>query len=361
MPNKLNIFFHNLISHFFFKRCVLFFLILLLGYFLYQTYLNHFTFKVKTYTEKNYDDTRYLIVTADDFSANDFIDSGIYEGIENGIINTVSAFINYENSPDKLIALYATFPEISIGLHLNITSGIPVSSQAEITSITNNGYFFTIDEIYKSLSKISLDEVEIELRNQIDLFISTGIKLDHLSSQHNIIAIYPPFFNILIKLAKEYNVPIRYPIPISTEFKSLFGYSETQKLAKKKALRFFINNPIKAIGVLKQINPGTLKKLEGDIISNGILSPDHMIDVIYNSPSPHNFFYTINNLPEGVSEIIFHLGKGKYGIEQYGIDYDYYPVREQELILCTSPTIKSYLKTKNIEFFKYSDLKSINN
>ena len=85
--------------------------------------------------------------------------------------------------------------------------------------------------------------------------------------------------------------------------------------------------------------------------------PDYLIDAFWGDPSPQNLFYILTNLPEGISEIVFHLGMNEKEEEpQYGIDMDYYLMREFELMVVTSSQFERWLKNLNIEIIGYNDL-----
>lgn len=55
----------------------------------------------------------------------------------------------------------------------------------------------------------NLSEVESEWRAQLDAYAATGLTLDHIDSHHHIHG-WPPLKNLVMKLAEEYNVPVRY-------------------------------------------------------------------------------------------------------------------------------------------------------
>ena len=72
-------------------------------------------------------ETRYLIVTADDYGASENINRGIEEGIADGIVTEVSVLTNFARCHEDLKELCARHPHIGVGVHLNISTGYPVS------------------------------------------------------------------------------------------------------------------------------------------------------------------------------------------------------------------------------------------
>jgi len=316
-----------------------------------------YPFKQK-WSSKYYTKTRSLIITADDYCCSECIDSGSILGVKDGIINTLTAITTYPNAASIIKSTKEKYPFVHIGIHLNITTGFALSPKEKIPSlIDKDGQFYDITDELSRLDKISLNEVEIELRAQIEEFKKSGVEIDHLSYQHNLLAIYPPFYDIVIKLAKEYNVPVRNPVAISSIDKKTFPNAGTHKIAKMLATKLAVKHPFTALSLLKYTKIETMLKNIKKLDSAKIKHPDYMIDYIYGNPTPENLLYILNNLPEGTSELIFHLGFGcdtdKGG---KGVDSNYFPYREMETVLATSAFIKEYIKSKNIKIISFSDL-----
>ena len=83
-----------------------------------------------------------LIVNADGFGFTPGVNKGIIESISNGVVKSVSCNVNfpYINEVEKLIK---EFPFLSIGIHLNLSVGKPVSNSSKIHSLlSENGEFW---------------------------------------------------------------------------------------------------------------------------------------------------------------------------------------------------------------------------
>jgi len=306
--------------------------------------------------------TRYLIITADDFGASNAINSGIFDGIENGIINTTAAMVTFDVSQKSLTELYKKHPNIGIGIHLSITSGKPVSPLNKVkTLIDKNGLFKNIDQQLADLTKISLLEVKTELENQIKVFKNLNIPIDNLSSQHNILNIYSPFFKIMVHLAQQNNIPVRSALPTSLFVKNL-KRTEVKKRALKMATHLITNNPIAAYYLYKHGNPNVMIKNQKYMFDKKIIHPDFLVDTIWGDPSPKNLFKVLKNLPEGVSELIFHIGKFESENDDtkfYNIESDYFLMREMELLLATNKRIGKWLEILNIKPIQYNEISQI--
>lgn len=140
---------------------------------------------------------RYVILTADDYGASDFINKGVLRGIEKGLINSVAAMVNFPESEKSIRDLASRYPQVSIGLHVSITAGRPVSPPEEVPSLVDSqGRFYNIQEFLKRITEINRTEVLRETQRQLERFSQWGIPLEHLSSHHNVMQVYSPLFRL---------------------------------------------------------------------------------------------------------------------------------------------------------------------
>jgi len=299
-----------------------------------------------------------IILTADDFGALDCIDSAIISAAKHGMINTVSAFVNFNDSKIRLKRLKEELPEIKVGLHLNITSGEPVSNKTRLKSLLNEeGLFYPIEQIIFKIEQINQNELEIELRKQIEVFKSMDIQLDHLSYQHNLLAIFPQFFDLVIKLAKEYNVPVRNPLPYSVETDIPFYKSGSKKKSILLGVGYFFRNPIKLFRFLLRYGEKGIWQNYQKASETDIAFPNHLIDNFYGKVTEIQLISILDNLPKGSSELIFHLGVNCMNEKQVGIDDKYFEERDMELEVLLNSNLLKLLKDRNIEIITYEQLK----
>ncbi len=306
--------------------------------------------------------TRYLIVTADDFGVSKQINDGIIEAVKNGFVNTIAAMITFENAIKSIKKFHRKNRKVGIGLHISITSGKPVTPLHKVKSLINKkGIFKNIDELLADISKINLLEVKTEIENQIKLLIDKNIKIDNLSSQHNILNTYTPFFKIMANIAKKYNIPMRSCLPSSLFIKEL-QKSKVKKRVFKMAQNVITHNPVSAFYLLRHSKPNEMLQNQNYLKKQKIIHPDYLIDTIWGEPNPQNLLNTLKHLPQGVSEIIFHVGKHETEPEHKpdNIDNNYLLMREMELTLATNKRIEQWLKILNIKIIKYKDIKRFN-
>lgn len=114
----------------------------------------------------------------------------------------------------EAVEILKSHPEISVGIHLTLNSEWknykwgPVSGAGTVPSLVDsNGYFFPSRESFFA-NNPSIDEVETELRAQIERAIKSGIKIYYLDYHMGTAVETPEMRAIVEKLAKEYNLGV---------------------------------------------------------------------------------------------------------------------------------------------------------
>ena len=68
----------------------------------------------------------YLIVNADDYGYFGFVSKGILQAFRCGIVTATGIFANSAHF-DEHVAWLADYPELDLGVHLNLTAGAPLT------------------------------------------------------------------------------------------------------------------------------------------------------------------------------------------------------------------------------------------
>jgi predicted glycoside hydrolase/deacetylase ChbG (UPF0249 family) len=164
-----------------------------------------------------------IILTADDYGANDFIDKGIIDGIKSGIINSVAAFVTFKDSKERIEKLIALKKSealkgnlIGIGLHFSITAGWPIIKKHNTLSYPNINDIIFRDATNYPFERIKEKEIQAELSAQIELLASWlgGIhEIDHVSNHHGVTYLDTSIFRAYSSTIKNnYQIPIRSPL-----------------------------------------------------------------------------------------------------------------------------------------------------
>lgn len=303
---------------------------------------------------------RYLIITADDFGASKNINEGIKFAVEKKAVTSISVLSNFTEYLPDLKRISDNHPDIGIGVHLNIITGKPLLRAGQIPSLVGtNGNFYTFEELLCNITSISVDELRKELRAQIIVLEKYDISIDNLSDQYGVLSIYSPFFEVVTELAQEFSLPVRSPIIASVKYPDILSNSNKVKLVRQTVRRMAFRAPFKTIRLRKYFRIHEMERKSQKLDEYGILHPDLLIDSFWGYPTAANLIHIIENLPNGVSEIVFHFGsydrQKKY---PNGLDLEYFNKREYELLTGTSEYLKKYIDYLNIRTICFSELPS---
>lgn len=236
-----------------------------------------------------------LIVNADDFGMCEGNTIGILLAHKNGIVTSTTVMMNM---PYALFGLEQAkkFPNLGIGVHLNITLGKSFTHPKSITD--ENGYFIRPKDYPDHKPHANLNELYIEWKAQIDEYIKiTGHKPTHIDSHHHV-HLLPWHIEVSQKLAKEYDIPMR-------QIKEgIFPYVQCIDTMEKENVR---------IDYIKEI------------------------------------FYRCNNTIEMMCHPAL-IDQKLYDISSYALP------RMKELEILTSKEIKQFIKENNIELINYKNV-----
>ncbi len=166
---------------------------------------------------------RFLIITADDYGASKNINEGIKYAAEKKAITTIFVLTNFQESLSGLKEISDNHPKIGIGVHLNIVTGKPILNPEQIPSLIGfEDNFYPFDKLLLKIYSISIDDLRNELRAQIQALQRNNIKIDHLTDQCGILSLFSPFYDVVMELAQEFNVPLRSPLIASVKYPGLF-------------------------------------------------------------------------------------------------------------------------------------------
>src|SRR5215831_1104571 len=119
-----------------------------------------------------------LIINADDFGLSHGITDGILLTHRKGLLTSTSLMVN-QPATEYAIRRAPEVPDLSIGIHLNLTEGKPVLAGEEVRTLVNPaGEFIGPAEMGSRLLRweASPGEIEAEFRAQIRRMKSEGIR-----------------------------------------------------------------------------------------------------------------------------------------------------------------------------------------
>lgn len=165
------------------------------------------------------DNTIYLLVRADDIGSFQAANTGCIESFQNGIARSVELMPPCAWFPEA-VKLLNENPGYDVGVHLTLTSEWSNVKWRPLTHcpglVDDDGYFFPMvwkNDNFPPNSSISesdwtIEEIEQELRAQIEVSLKHVPHISHLSSHMGFTSLDPEIDRLVAKLAKEYNLEV---------------------------------------------------------------------------------------------------------------------------------------------------------
>ena len=115
-----------------------------------------------------------LIVTCDDCGLSEGINLATVDLYEQGFVTAATVMTNFPAAQHAL-ELFARYPLLDVGVHLNLTDGFPLTGIGASSELTHRNGNFKPKSILFMNALISrqtfLDLVEVELTEQIEFFL----------------------------------------------------------------------------------------------------------------------------------------------------------------------------------------------
>lgn len=159
--------------------------------------------------------SKKLIINADDYGICPEANRAIENLIKAGYLRDVSVLANSLFYDEAVEFLLNCPQQPTVGVHLNVVEGVPLSTTETIKILLgSHNEFAGLSQILRRWSRAPLrvsKAIEAEWRAQIEVLLKTGLKISHADSHRHIHA-FPPFWKILVKLCREYDIPaVRLP------------------------------------------------------------------------------------------------------------------------------------------------------
>jgi chitin disaccharide deacetylase len=271
-------------------------------------------------------DSKLLILHADDLAVAHSEDAASFDALDKQAVTSASIMIPCPWLTE--IADYAkAHPDADLGLHLTLTSEWktyrwgPVESKDKVPSLLDpSGYLWP--DTPQSAGALKADEVEREIRAQIERAVAMGIHPTHVDTHMGTLLSRPDLFAVYVKVAHEYKLPFL---------------------------------------ALLTPNPPSDR-------SSYLSSKDVLLDsVVIADPSVHpgdwKTFYAnaINNLKPGVTEIIVHLGYDDAELQAVMVGHADYGAawRQRDYDVITSPEFKKLIQDNHVILMHWSELKKL--
>lgn len=148
-----------------------------------------------------------LLITADDFGMCEWVDRAILDLAKVGMVTTTNVITNMETFHNARVLMEA-FPEFSVGIHWNVTTGNPLSIPSEIPSLVDdNGTFHSGDLFWKRMTegKINIGELKKELMLQYETFREICGAAAYWNVHENVV-LHRKAYRVFADTARELNI-----------------------------------------------------------------------------------------------------------------------------------------------------------
>lgn len=274
---------------------------------------------------------KLLIIHADDLGMAHSENAATIDAIKNGVVNSTSIMMPCAWSTEAGI-LAQELPDLDIGIHITLTNEWhtykygPVASISEVPGLIGPDGF-----MYKDCASVaqnaSPEEVEVEMRAQIEAALKIGIKPTHLDS-HMGCVFYgrPEYLKSYLKLGEEYGIPA------------------------------MVNREIVA-GII-QPNPELFQDID---VENLILIDQVAIanPQVYDDQGMEGFYSDLlNNLPAGVTVLLNHIAYDDAEMRAITTEFSHWNAawRQADYDFFTGEKVKELLKLNNIRLITWKEV-----
>ena len=158
-------------------------------------------------------DAKLLIINADDLAMAHAENDASLTALDHKLVSSATVMVPCPWFTE--VAAYArAHPDADLGLHLTLTSEWqtfrwgPVTPRGQVSSLVGaDGNFYSTTDSFVKHAKP--DEVETEIRAQIERARAMGVHPTHLDAHMHSLYATPALFAVLRKVAREYKLPIR--------------------------------------------------------------------------------------------------------------------------------------------------------
>jgi chitin disaccharide deacetylase len=274
---------------------------------------------------------KVLMVHADDVGMSHSVNLATIEALKKGQVTSASIMIPCPWMPE--IAAYAReHPEVDFGLHLTLTSEWkyyrwrPVAPPDKVKGLLDPEGYMWRSEV-DTAKHATPQEIETEIRAQIERALAFGIKPTHLDTHMGTLYTRQDFFDVYTRLGKEYGIPVMVMRP--TPEAIAYG---------------------KASG--SPIGEGALRKLE----TAGYAMLDYLVTGVPGRTFAERkkaYHDLLRNLKPGVTMLIVHLGLDNDELK--GITGSWQQ-RHADLLSFTDPETQALLKELGIKLTTWREL-----
>jgi hopanoid biosynthesis associated protein HpnK len=286
---------------------------------------------------------RRLIINADDLGLTRGVNRAVLRAHQEGIVTSATLMAN-SRAFDDAVSLIRSVPGLSVGCHVVLVDGAPISPAAQVPSLVVDGGRFGAKLSQFALrvvrGRLKAEEIEAEAVAQISKLQRAGVVVSHIDT-HKHTHMFPSVLRPLLQAARRCGVRgIRNPFApikplafahLARRPKLWTRYSEVKVLASMKS-RFL-----------------------HEVQAAGMVTTDGSFGVVSTGALDLKLFECIVGcIPEGTWEFVCHPGYNDADLARENTRL--HESREEELEVLTSPAARKALEARHIQQISYGDL-----
>jgi len=266
--------------------------------------------------------SKLLILHADDLGVSHSENAASLDALDKGVVNSASIMI-----PTPWVTEVAEYakknPNADLGLHLTLTSEWATyrwgstAPRDQVPSLHDPDGTLPRSTM-TVMTRAKVDEVEKELRAQIDRAYALGIKPTHVDSHMGALFSNPELMATYVKVARSYKLPF--------------------------------------LGFIATPRPGTQAVVtKADVIPDTVIIADEKVP----SDKWKQFYIdAVNGLKPGLTELIVHLAYDDSEMRAVTVNHDAYGAawRQRDVDVLSSPEFKKALKDNNVVLVTWREL-----
>lgn len=269
--------------------------------------------------------SKLLIIHADDLAVAHSVNSASFDALDKNAVTSASIMVPCPWLTE--VAGYATaHSDADLGLHLTLTSewktyrwGSVAPADKVPSLLGPDGTLWSDTSLVAQHAKA--DEVERELRAQIERAVAVGIHPTHLDTHMGSLFASPEIFAVYVKLAHEFHLPFL-------------------------AVRVPGAEPLLSALSDKDII------LDSLVMASPAVPADHWQEFYLNA---------VRDLKPGLTEMIVHLGHDDAELQAVTVDHPDYGSawRQRDYDVVTNPEFKKALEQNHVILVKWKDLQRL--
>ncbi|HEX4213526.1 MAG TPA: ChbG/HpnK family deacetylase [Candidatus Dormibacteraeota bacterium] len=266
------------------------------------------------------DDARLLIINADDFGIAGWANEATLRAITEGVVRSASLMAPMPAAGEAMRIL-RDHPDLPFGVHLTVLCDMPGQAWSPLAAdgtvpsmVDESGHLYGLERLPEFLERVSVEDLEIEFRAQIEAVIAAGLGPTHLDWHclHN--GGRPDILEMTARLATEYGLALRVTDP-----------AQVERLRRR-----------------------------------GLPTDDHdLMDSFDVDPGakPASYLRMLRELPVGLTEWAVHPGID--GAELRATEPDGWQVRHTDYEFLVSAEAANTIRQEGIELLSYEPLQAI--